>query len=139
MLKILHIRVALKETYTEGVFVDEGMNMLLCDVLEDKVREEKIGSWEGDDKVYGETAIPYGEYDIEVTYSPRFKKDMVLVKGVPDFTGVRLHWGRTAANSHGCPLVGVKDGNGALKNSGMTDNLVKLLLSHGNKGKLRII
>jgi hypothetical protein len=36
-----------------------------CMVLEDVVRDSKIP---------GETAIPYGEYEVKITYSPRFKR-----------------------------------------------------------------
>lgn len=139
-LKLKILRTNLQQTYTEGVLIHENINRILCDTLEDKVRDaDGSGDFEGDEeKVYGATAIPYGEYDIEVTWSPAFSREMVLIKNVPQFTGVRIHWGRTADNTEGCPLVGEKYADGMLRNSDMTNKLVDLVKSHGNKGKLKI-
>jgi hypothetical protein len=78
-----------------------------CYTLEDEVRADGV-------KVHGKTAIPIGEYSVEVTYSPRFKRDMPLIFNTPQktvekdgvkFEGVRFHGGNDAEDSHGCPLV----------------------------------
>lgn len=142
MLRLKLIRVKLADTYTEGALINLNTNEVLCDTLEDRVRDiDGNGKLEGDDeqKIYGKTAIPYGTYHIRVTYSPKFKRDMVAIQNVPHFTGIRMHWGRTAEQSGGCPLVGEKSGDGELSNSGMTDGLVKLLKSHGNIGEITIV
>lgn len=79
--------------YVEGVFE--------CFTLEDKVRAVKIK---------GTTAIPEGIYEVVVTYSNRFKRDLPLVKDVPGFDGIRIHPGNTAADTEGCVLVGIGKG-----------------------------
>jgi hypothetical protein len=74
--------------FIDGVF--------FCYSLEDEIRFEKV---------YGKTAIPDGRYKVVLTRSNRFKRIMPLLVDVPNFSGVRLHGGNTAENSHGCPLI----------------------------------
>lgn len=80
-----------------------------CFTLEDVDRglkdEQPIG-YIKERKVFGRTAIPEGRYEVTMTYSPKFKRNMPLVNGVMGFDGVRIHWGNTADDSEGCPLVG---------------------------------
>ena len=107
----MHLTLNRKVFNTEGDRATIGELLIdgefFCYTLEDEVRAD-------DTKVYGETAIPTGEYTVEVTYSGRFKRDMPLIyntndkaveKGTVRFTGVRFHGGNTAKDSHGCPLV----------------------------------
>lgn len=129
------IRYNLNKDFTEGVLISVYDNKEICDTLEDAVRDANAnGVFDGDEKkVYGKTAIPYGMYVLTVTYSNRFKRDMVLVNDVPEFTGIRMHYGKTANNSEGCILVGEKMRDGMLKNIGMTDVLVDMV---NEKGKV---
>ena len=88
-----------REQYRPGctvgrMFVDGTFE---CFTLEDGIRTKKV---------YGETAIPAGSYSVIVNYSPRFKTSLPLLQDVPNFEGVRIHPGNTAANTLGCILVG---------------------------------
>lgn len=73
---------------------------LVCFTLEDTVRysEEK--------KVWGQTAIPAGNYKIIETFSPKFGCLMPLLVGVPNFEAIRIHWGNSADDTDGCIITG---------------------------------
>lgn len=75
-----------------------------CHTLEDTVRQPGI-------KEYGRTAIGSGVYDLTLTFSPKFSpkydgKPIPLLNNVPNFEGIRIHWGNTDADTDGCILLG---------------------------------
>ena len=105
------------ESYTIGSLSIDGKKF--CDTLEDKVRDlNKNGVFDGDEKkVYGETAIPYGTYDVVVDYSPKFKRELPRLQNVRHFEGILIHRGNTAEDSAGCILVGENKVKGKVINS----------------------
>ena len=108
-MKLQVVRFMCGATCTIGELMVDGEHE--CWTLEDVVRPE------GAPKVYGETAIPYGTYPVIVAYSNRFQRDLPLLVGVPDFTGIRIHPGNTAADTHGCLLVGRSHTGGSVTES----------------------
>ena len=143
-LKLIRLNHGLD--YCEGDLIYLNDNTILCNTLEDKVRDiNGDGDLldDGENKIYGKTAIPYTKpnepYKLEVVYSQKFKKKMVAVMGVPHFTAIRLHGGTNVDHSLGCPLCGERTTHGRMKNTGMTEKLVSLLEKHGGKGTLEII
>ena len=101
-----------------------------CDVIEDVDRnlhdsmaEEEIKS----KKVYGQTAIPYGTYNIDMkTVSPKFKNrswarpyggKLPRLLNVKGFEGILIHVGNTAEDSLGCLICGENRVKGKVINS----------------------
>ena len=105
-MKLRLRRIALRDTYTIGkleVF-HWGEWLWIADTLEDKVRDlNKNGVFDnGESKVYSETAIPYGTYEITLDIkSPKFSKYefyqrhcggyLPRLLNVPHFEGILLH------------------------------------------------
>ena len=48
-----------------------------------------------------------GNYEVAITYSNRFKRELPLIKDVPGFSGIRIHPGNTDEDTEGCILVGL--------------------------------
>ena len=106
-MKIKLVRIAFKETYTIGKLYVDGVYE--CDVIEDKDRGLDDSMTVNEilkRKIKGQTAIPTGHYNIEITYSPKYKRMMPLLIGVKGFSGIRIHSGNTAKDTEGCLLVG---------------------------------
>jgi hypothetical protein len=105
------MRLTLKrEEFTENstigsLYID---GEFFCYTLEDTLRK---------DKIKGETAIPYGTYQVILSWSPRFKRILPLLISVPNFDGIRIHPGNTKDDTEGCLLVGESKGKDIIYNS----------------------
>lgn len=100
-----------------------------ANTIEDAVRAAP-GQWKANLKVYAQTAIPYGVYPVLVTDSARFKRPMVGIFSVPDFEGIRIHWGTTGLSSAGCIIISYKDDDVNHKlvyDKQATEDLIKLI------------
>ena len=130
-MKLQLTRIALRPTYTIGRLLIDGERF--CDTLEDRVRDtNKDGDLldEGEQKVYGQTAIPYGTYGVTLNVqSPKYSKRKAydFCKGylprlldVPHFEGILIHIGNKPEDSAGCILVGENKVVGGLINSTAT-------------------
>lgn len=83
--------------------------------VEDQVRDlSNCSSTTCNGKINGVTAIPAGKYELTWTYSPKFKKNVLLVNNVPGFQGIRVHPGFLAGDrgdprsTDGCLVLGLK-------------------------------
>ena len=106
-MEIKVIRDVHSENSTTGkMYVDD---VFECFTLEDKDRGLK-STMSLDElkslKVYGETAIPTGRYQVTTSFSGIFEKEMPLLVNVPDYDEVRIHPGNSDKDTLGCILVG---------------------------------
>lgn len=72
----------------------------ICSSLEDTIRNVKLAK---------QTAIPAGEYKIEIRHSPKFNRMMPFLLDVPFFEGIMFHWGNDPKDTDGCILTGHYD------------------------------
>lgn len=79
-------------------------------------------------KVFGRTAIPRGRYELALTYSPRFKKYLPEILGVPTHSGVRIHGANEAEQLEGCIAVGrVRTDHGVAQCAPVVSHIIDLL------------
>jgi hypothetical protein len=127
-MKLKLHRKYLNENYTIGHLYEvvNGVENKICDCIEDKVRNLPY-----EPKVYGETAIPYGTYEITLdVISPKFSKypfyqeycngRVPRLLNVPHFSGILIHCAEGAKGANlvqGCIGVGLNTIVGGLTQS----------------------
>lgn len=147
------IRKYKKDTYTIGSLYVDGE--WFSDTLEDKDRGLKCTMFPEEiraKKVYGETAIPTGTYEVKMTYSGKFATrswarkyngkvpEVLDVKG---FAGIRIHPGNSDKDTYGCLLIGRNTVKGKVTQSvdyyyKLLDNYIVPALKRGDKVMLNI-
>lgn len=116
------IREVFKENYTQGSMYIDGK--FFAYTLEDTDRHIE----DGGTKIYSKTAIPLGTYNVVITKSNRFKRNLPELMNVPQFTAIRIHGGNTEANTEGCILIGEElTSTGIRKCADVVNKLVQLL------------
>ena len=126
-MKLRVERLWKKPAYTVGrLFVD---GKFFCNTLEDTVRDLS-----NEKKVYGQTAIPYGEYKVVYNWSPKFGRNLPRLLNVPAFEGILIHPGNTADDSAGCILVGRNTEVGRLTESRYTSDKLNVLIEDVQRG-----
>lgn len=112
-----------------------------CDTLEDTDRglcnDMNIKQIK-EAKVYGQTAIPTGVYNISKTYSNKFKRVLPLVNDVKGFEGIRIHKGNTPEHTLGCILIGENKVKGKVINSTPYEKKLMEILNEDDEIELTI-
>ena len=114
---LLEIDKTASNPYEEGF---RCKRKFLAYTLEDEYREEKV---------YGETRIPNGTYELGLRkvggynqrYTKRFPdihKGMLQVLNVPNFEYILIHCGNTDEHTAGCLLVGDSQENNQIQKDG---------------------
>jgi hypothetical protein len=149
-MKLRLMRKATKLSYCEGTLTLDGKPF--CDTLEDRDRgatqdmsftytKGNVGFWKRPDgsmieKVYGETAIPKGTYNLTTMWWAKHECYVVGVLRVNGFLGILMHNGMTSGHSEGCVLLGKKTSPGRLDGSRIyMDALVARVMAAVKKGE----
>lgn len=142
-----------RDTYTIGNMYINGK--FFSNTLEDKDRglKDSMTPQEISNlKVYGQTAIPTGTYEIKMTYSNKFatrvwgkkyKGYVPQLMNVKGYSGVRIHPMNTAADTYGCLGVGKNSAKGMITNSTtyyykLIDDYINPALKRGEKVMITI-
>lgn len=106
-----------EESTVGELFVND---VFFCYILEDKDRglTQTMSLTEiNEKKINAVTCIPYGRYEIQLTFSNRFQRVLPLLVGVPGYEGVRIHSGNVAKDTEGCLLPGKTRGINVVNDS----------------------
>lgn len=140
-MEFLLERKYLKDTYTIGNLSLNGG--FICNILEDKVRDlNKDGDLNdvGEQKIYGETAIPYGRYKITLVDSPAFKRKVPLLHDINGFSAVEIHIGNSNIDTKGCLLPGINNVKGRVTSSTLYfDKIFNLIKNSSEDVYIKII
>lgn len=133
-------RIFFSETYTIGkLYIND---VYFCDTIEDVNRDKnKDGDLSdvGEGKVMHKTCIPFGNYDVIVNQSTRFKRLLPRILNVPHFDGILIHNGVDENSSSGCIIVGKNTTKGKLTESTNYMNLLTdKLLEAQKKEQIKI-
>lgn len=151
-MNLLLERKYCKEKYTVGRLLVNGV--FFSNTLEDKVRDiNKNGKFDnGEYKVYAETAIPYGEYEITLdVVSPKFSKyqfynevcngKLPRLLNVPNFEGILIHCADGPKGHNllaGCIGIGFNTIKGGLTKGKETFKELYSILDKANKNNEEI-
>jgi len=121
-MKLKVLRFSSQEDSTSGLLFLETNDgdKFLCYTLEDEYRTRKV---------YSETRIPAGKYNITLReqggFHDRYKKKftsihkgMLWVRNVPNFEYILIHCGNTDEHTAGCLLLGDTQENNILVKNG---------------------
>jgi len=137
MNKLIIIRQIFTDQSTIGRLIvqPEGCEgEYLCDTLEDRYRDLTK-----EQKVFGETSIPYGCYDATMSMWESGGYVTPILYGVPKFSGIRIHKGNDKDDTNGCILVGYNSAIDFIKSSRVAFNDLMQRISMWDKFQVEII
>lgn len=114
-------------------------DVYFCDTLEDRDRglfSTDTIQYINSIKVKHETAIPYGTYQLVLSFSNKFQKYLPELLNVLGFAGIRMHSGTTEEDSSGCVLLGLRKGDKIINSRVTVQKLLTLLSSTVKKEKV---
>lgn len=119
-MEIIHKRSEFTELTTIGEYLIDGVHQ--CYILEDKDRGftsetplDVIKSTK--DKYPAACAIPYGRYEVVITWSNKFQIYYPLIDKVNGYLGIRIHRGYNQTSSAGCHITGKSKGKDVILQS----------------------
>lgn len=127
-LELVRDRVGFGRPTTGEVLV-EGIHF--CDSLEPPWLENRRGV----------SCIPPGVYELALTLSTRFGREMPRVIGVPGRTGILFHGGDTVEDTEGCVLLGegrTPEAFAASDSRAVLRRFVEWLRSVGGRARLTV-
>lgn len=79
----------------------------ICFALEDELREQPgvpVAQW----KIAKVTAIPAGDFALQLVDSPKHGKETMRLVGVPGFEFIDIHGGNNEGDTEGCIITGTE-------------------------------
>lgn len=107
-MKLLLTRQSFNEVCTIGTLTFEDLEIFILEDQDRHLSQTDTLDHIKEVKVFGKTCIPYGTYEIAITFSNKFQKYLPILLNVPGFDSIRIHSGNTDADTEGCLLTGLQ-------------------------------
>jgi hypothetical protein len=120
-MKLILTRKYFKPDYIIGDLTDE-KSMWICNTLEPN-----------------HAAIPFGNYKIFLTLSPKLDRVTPELDDVPNRTNIRIHAGNSVKDTTGCILVGLNDKEVRLEDSLAYERKIVSLISYEKSNEISIV
>jgi len=132
--KIIMNLILVRNVYTDISTIGDLLisHTVFCHTLEDATRRDGK-------KVPGNSAIPAGRYPISIEYSPKFKKMLPRLSGVPNYDGILMHGGNTAKDTSGCILTARNIIDDKTIQGNCVDEIIKMLSKHTEPCTIEIV
>jgi hypothetical protein len=120
-MKLILQRKYFKPEYIIGDLTD-GTGIWICNTLEPN-----------------HAAIPFGNYKVFLTLSPKLDRVTPELDDVPQRSGIRIHAGNSVKDTQGCILVGLNDKAGWLSDSLAYERKIVELISDEKSNEISIV
>ena len=127
-MEITIVRIYFDNMQTIGALQVNGH--YFCDTM-----EPRAINWKKQKKIPGRTAIPECTYPLELSYDSNLRKEVMKVKGIPNFSSVQILGRRDSLRNRGHICIGKWEDDHLAYSKGYVGQLMELVRKAQERGE----